>query len=188
MERLIIEKNRYYFLRRKKLTLSFGLILLTLLKSHFPDRKVWIKHWIARRRMQGAHHNLFMELQLEDPMKYRRCLRMNSDLFETLVNKVTPLIVKKDTHLRKAISPAERLLFAPPRGTNSTLHAICTTGATPPRGANSTQHAICTGGANKLGHFSIVLLALVDAHLRFIFVDVGTNGRIGDSGVWNKCH
>ncbi|KAK3928052.1 LOW QUALITY PROTEIN: Ribonucleoside-diphosphate reductase subunit alpha [Frankliniella fusca] len=109
MDRHIIEKNRYYFLRRKKLTLSFGLISLTLLKSHFPDRKVWIKHWIARRRMQGAHHNLFMELQLEDPMKYRRCLRMNSELFETLVNKVTPLIVKKDTHLRKAISPAERL-------------------------------------------------------------------------------
>ncbi|RLU25545.1 hypothetical protein DMN91_001701 [Ooceraea biroi] len=35
--------------------------------------------------------------------------------------------------------------------------------------------------------FSIVLLALVDAQLRFIYIDVGTNGRISDKGVWNKC-
>lgn len=35
--------------------------------------------------------------------------------------------------------------------------------------------------------FSIVLLALVDAQLRFIYIDVGTNGRVSDRGVWNKC-
>lgn len=35
--------------------------------------------------------------------------------------------------------------------------------------------------------FSIVLLGVVDAHLRFIYVDIGTNGRISNSGVWNKC-
>ncbi|XP_025990628.2 protein ALP1-like [Solenopsis invicta] len=35
--------------------------------------------------------------------------------------------------------------------------------------------------------FSIILMAVVDAHLRFIYVDIGTNGRISYSGVWNKC-
>lgn len=35
--------------------------------------------------------------------------------------------------------------------------------------------------------FSVVLLAVVDAQLRFIYVDVGANGRISDSGIWNKC-
>lgn len=34
--------------------------------------------------------------------------------------------------------------------------------------------------------FSVVLLALVDAHLRFIYIDVGTNGRVSDKGIWNK--
>ena len=29
----------------------------------------------------------------------------------------------------------------------------------------------------------MVLLALVDADLKFIYVDVGTNGRISDGGV-----
>jgi len=40
---------------------------------------------------------------------------------------------------------------------------------------------------NYKGDYSVVLLALVDAQLRFIYVDVGTNGRVSDSGVWNKC-
>lgn len=40
---------------------------------------------------------------------------------------------------------------------------------------------------NYKGDYSVVLLALVDAQLRFIYVDGGTNGRVSDSGVWNKC-
>lgn len=35
--------------------------------------------------------------------------------------------------------------------------------------------------------FSVVLLAVVDAQLRFIYVDVGTNRRISDSETWSKC-
>lgn len=40
---------------------------------------------------------------------------------------------------------------------------------------------------NYKDSFSIVLLAVVDAQLRFMYVDVGTNGRISDFGIWNKC-
>jgi len=39
---------------------------------------------------------------------------------------------------------------------------------------------------NYKGDFSVVLLAIVDAHLRFIFIDVGTNGRASDRGIWNN--
>jgi hypothetical protein len=40
---------------------------------------------------------------------------------------------------------------------------------------------------NYKNSFSIILMALLDAHQRFIYVDVGTNGRVGDAGVWAKC-
>ncbi|XP_054720590.1 uncharacterized protein LOC129230213 [Uloborus diversus] len=50
----------------------------------------------------------------------------------------------------------------------------------PPRNSESTYW--------YYKHFnSIVLLALVNAHLKFLFVDVGTNDRISDGGVYNKC-
>lgn len=34
---------------------------------------------------------------------------MDTDMFQNLVEKVTPLIQRQNTHLRESISPAERL-------------------------------------------------------------------------------
>ncbi len=38
---------------------------------------------------------------------------------------------------------------------------------------------------NYKSQFSIVLLALVDANYNFVFADIGCQGRISDSGVFN---
>ncbi|XP_071652213.1 uncharacterized protein [Temnothorax longispinosus] len=73
------------------------------------ERILWVHKSVARRKEKGLHHNLFLELSLEDPDRFRRCLRMNSDTFEHLLIKVDPIIRKQDTHLRESISPSERL-------------------------------------------------------------------------------
>lgn len=36
------------------------------------------------------------------------------------------------------------------------------------------------------GYNSVILLALADAHERFTYVDVGANGRVGDSAVYDN--
>lgn len=40
---------------------------------------------------------------------------------------------------------------------------------------------------NYKDFFSIVLLAIVDANCKFIFIDIGSYGKEGDSGIFNKC-
>ncbi|KAK3928281.1 50S ribosomal protein L24 [Frankliniella fusca] len=50
-----------------------------------------------------------MELQLEDPEKFRRCLRMSTAMFEYILQKVSPLIGKQNTQMRQSIPASERL-------------------------------------------------------------------------------
>ncbi|XP_039302329.1 uncharacterized protein LOC120357046 [Solenopsis invicta] len=102
--------NQYYWQHLQKRKLSAVIIIMLLEcnnKKH--NRRKWVHCWVAKRKEKGLHHNLFMELSLEDPNRFRRCLRMDTETFEELLERVTPLIVKKNTHLRESISAAERL-------------------------------------------------------------------------------
>ncbi|KYQ53549.1 Putative nuclease HARBI1, partial [Trachymyrmex zeteki] len=169
-------------------------------------------------------------------------LRMSTEMFEDLVIKLTPLIQRRDTHLRESISPSERLsvtlrhlatgetqesLSMNFRLGQSTISNIIKDTCRALRiileplylkipnseeewkvvaydfedrwnfphclGAIDGKHCridppLKSGSLyyNYKDTFSVVLLALVDAHLRFIYIDVGTNGRVSDKGIWNK--
>lgn len=55
--------------------------------------------------------NLVRELLLESEIDdYKNYLRMDNETFNLLLSKVSPLIIKKSTCMRKPISPERRLI------------------------------------------------------------------------------
>lgn len=70
-------------------------------------RSRWAKDWLLKRATL-SHLNLLDELKLE-PEDWHNYLRMDEQTYLKLLQLVTPLIKKSDTHLRVSISPHERL-------------------------------------------------------------------------------
>ena len=72
-------------------------------------RRWWVRPWILRRRQYGAYDTLMKELEAEDIPGYKSFQRLYPEVFKQLLEKVTPLIKKKDTPMRMSIPPAVRL-------------------------------------------------------------------------------
>ncbi|XP_071115879.1 uncharacterized protein [Haliotis cracherodii] len=73
-------------------------------------RSCWVRPWIATRRGQfGAYSALLAELEAEDTKAFSNFLRMNKSSFTDLLDRVSPLIAKRDTPMRDAIPPGEKL-------------------------------------------------------------------------------
>lgn len=197
-------------------------------------RSCWVKPWLLRRTQFGQYERLMVELAAEDRTAFRNFLRVDPELFQELLDRVGPIIEKKDTFMRKALEPGLRLAitlrylatgdsymtlqygFRVAHNTISnivadTCEAIsavlqdevlkCPTSPAEWQavsdqfsrrwnfhntiGALDGKHvAICcpaNAGSiyyNYKGFHSIVLLALVDADYKFLFIDLGANGRL----------
>lgn len=72
-------------------------------------RSCWVKDWIQRRSEHGAMENLLRELQAGDELFYKNFLRLSARDFDYLLQKVSPVIQKQDTLMRKSIPAEERL-------------------------------------------------------------------------------
>ena len=76
-------------------------------KQRRKKRKQWCKQWMERRN-KFTHINLLNELR-DEPSDFSNYLRMNESVYNELLSLISPLIKKKDTQMRVAISPHERL-------------------------------------------------------------------------------
>lgn len=74
-------------------------------------RRMWVREWIDRRTELGFADTLYDELKAEDPTMYKNFVRLSAQDFELLLQKVSPIIQKLDTVMRKAIPPQVRLLL-----------------------------------------------------------------------------
>lgn len=51
-------------------------------------KKEWVRKWIQRRNNLGVTNTLMKELAIEDHKSFHNFLRMNEEMFTTLLNKV----------------------------------------------------------------------------------------------------
>ena len=103
------------FDKKLLITSAASVILSSLIKKRRMKRKrnrsCWVRYWLSdeRRNRFGAYHALMKELEREDPKSLKNFIRMDKTTFVELLEKVSPLIIKKDTTMRPAISPGEKL-------------------------------------------------------------------------------
>lgn len=72
----------------------------------------WVKPWLSvdRRRQLGHYSQLLnTELRCEDVSSYVNYLRMPPDIFDEILERITPNIEKQSTRFREPLSPGLRL-------------------------------------------------------------------------------
>jgi hypothetical protein len=72
-------------------------------------RTRWVRPWLRRRQQFGWCENLKVELENEDPRKFKNMLRMEPAMFHELEARLTPRLLKRDSNLRRAFTPGLKL-------------------------------------------------------------------------------
>lgn len=74
------------------------------------DRSCWINDYLKDRNRSGVFVAIMKEIQIK-PDILKQFIRMSHDNFCKIVEMVDPIIGKKDTVFRKAITTAERVMI-----------------------------------------------------------------------------
>ena len=63
----ILQRLKTKIKKRKKICALLTFIIICEYYETLLGRKICVKSWIERRKEKGCNHNLFLELQLENP-------------------------------------------------------------------------------------------------------------------------
>ena len=97
------EARRQQRIRRMKLFLMY-----MMFEFQMVHREVWIHPLNVERSSKGEFYRLYLD-QRHFPEKFFENYRMSTHQFDEILNKIDPLVRKKDTNFRKAITPEEKL-------------------------------------------------------------------------------
>lgn len=64
--------------------------------------RLWSREWLTRRQLYGNYDQLLQELNREDPEGHKNFLRIYPELFQEMVERLTPILKKEDTRMRNA--------------------------------------------------------------------------------------
>ena len=81
-------------------------------KENVQECSQWVRPWTARRISDDAFYTVFQELKKKDAEGFRGYVRLNTTLFEKLVELLAPSLLKKDTVMRESIKPEEMCCVA----------------------------------------------------------------------------
>ncbi|XP_071051335.1 uncharacterized protein [Onthophagus taurus] len=90
------------------LPVLLSVALAIRLKTKNKVKRIWCKRWLKDKKKFGIA-NLLRELQETEPTDYKNFLRMSSEQFQKHLTLVLPLIEKKDTVMRAAVTAEVRL-------------------------------------------------------------------------------
>ncbi|CAK1593514.1 unnamed protein product [Parnassius mnemosyne] len=93
------------FSKQQKIGLALTFLCLSEDEKKRKKRK-WMKLWL-KERITLNHLNILRILDSED---FRNFLRMDQDTFNELLEMVRPMVTKKNTVMRQAVSAEERLI------------------------------------------------------------------------------
>eukprot|EP00795_Rhopilema_esculentum_P011050 gene11050-19902_t len=155
------------------------LIVCALRMKRKKIRKVWCKEWLQKREDTSLHTGLVSKLRLADREDYRRFMRMNTTTFEVIYD------VLKDDYFSVPSSEQEWINLA---DATEKRWQFPNAFAAADGKHIAVYHPDNSGGTfyNYKGFYSIVLLAFVDYDYKFIYADVGCQGRISDGGVYRN--
>ena len=72
-------------------------------------RSRWVKPWVAQRNEVCMYSKLMKLLRDHNPEDFRQMLRVTPQMFDEILERVTPLIQKETTRFRKPLEPGLKL-------------------------------------------------------------------------------
>lgn len=95
--------------RRKRQLAAMAVALMVAEEDEEPKpKRCWVKDWMAKKEL-GIQNQLYRELFTDDPLEFRRMLRVDCDQFLELLSRIGHRIQRRDTHLRRAIPARVKL-------------------------------------------------------------------------------
>ena len=91
--------------RRLQWTQEVILAAILLEEQQFQRRRtMWVKPWLMRRVMLGQYDTLMQELMRESQGDFRSFLRIEPDMFQELLVRVTPRVINNHEESRQQTS------------------------------------------------------------------------------------